>query len=301
MNLRDSRSNAAFTADPIAVIPPGDAYAVQAVRFRYQRGKVPPDGWTLDGLSFHVQAGEVLGVVGPNGSGKTSLLKVLARALTPEEGRVSLFDQDLDFMTQQKVACLVGVVPQETQHLFPFTVAETVLMGRFPHRSRRRWMGGFGWESRHDMTVAEQAMRTLDIEPLASRAVTDLSGGERQRVLIARALAQTPKVLLLDEPTAFLDLHHQVEICSVVRRLTDEHGLTVVLVSHDLNLVSQYCDRILLLDRGQIVGLGTPDTVIKPDVLESVYRCRVFVDRHPSSGLPRVTLPGRRFAGDDLP
>ena len=297
MNLRDSRSDDAFTTDSIGVVTPSDAYAVQAVRFRYQRGKVPPDGWTLDGLSFYVHTGEVLGVVGPNGSGKTSLLKVLTRALTPEEGRISLFDQDLDSMTQQDVACLVGVVPQETQHLFPFTVAETVLMGRFPHRSRSGWMGGFGWESRHDMAVAEQAMRTMDIGQLASRAVTNLSGGERQRVLIARALAQTPKVLLLDEPTAFLDLHHQVEICSVVRRLTDEHGLTVVLVSHDLNLVSQYCDRILLLDRGQIVGLGSPDTVIKPEVLESVYQCRVLVDRHPSSGLPRVTLPGRQFAG----
>ncbi|MEQ1848598.1 MAG: ABC transporter ATP-binding protein, partial [Nitrospira sp.] len=115
----------------------------------------------------------------------------------------------------------------------------------------------------------------------------------------ARALAQTPKVLLLDEPTAFLDLQHQVEICSVLRRLRDERGLTVVLVSHDLNLVSQYCDRILLLDHGQIVRLGVPDEVIEPEVLESVYRCRVLVDRHPSTGLPRITLPGRQLSGEN--
>jgi iron complex transport system ATP-binding protein len=246
-----------------------------------------------------VQEGEVLGVVGPNGSGKTSLLKVLARLMTPQQGHISLFGEDLSAKAQREVACLVGVVPQDTQMLFPFTVAESVLMGRFPHRARDRWIGGFGWESREDLAIAEQAMMTMDIVHLAHRSVTDLSGGERQRTVIARALAQTPKVLLLDEPTAFLDLQHQFEICSVLRRLRDEGGLTVVLVSHDLNLVSQYCDRILLLDHGKIVRLGGPGEVIEPEVLESVYRCRVLVDRHPSSGLPRITLPGRLLSGEN--
>jgi iron complex transport system ATP-binding protein len=120
----------------------------------------------------------------------------------------------------------------------------------------------------------------------------DVSGGERQRTVIARALAQTPNVLLLDEPTAFLDLQHQIEICAVLRRLKEDRGLTIVLVSHDLNLVSQYCDRLLLLDHGKVFRLGSPEEVIQPDVLERVYHCRVLVDRHPVSGLPRVTLPG---------
>jgi iron complex transport system ATP-binding protein len=293
----NGRSPAALIADSIGAIIPSDAYNVQFVRFRYQARESQVGRWILDGVSFPVQAGEVLGVVGPNGSGKTSLLKVLARVLTPQEGRVSLFGQDLASMTQQDVACVVGVVPQDTQQLFPFTVAETVLMGRFPHRPRGRWTGGLGWESRQDIAIAEQAMATMDIGHLAHRVVTDLSGGERQRVLIARALAQTPKVLLLDEPTAFLDLQHQVEICSLLRRLKESHGLTVVLVSHDLNLVGQYCDRILLLDNGQVVRQGCPEEVIEPDVLEAVYRCRVLVDRHPVSGLPRVTLPGRRLSG----
>ena len=140
-------------------------------------------------------------------------------------------------------------------------------------------------------------MITMDIIHFAHRAVTDLSGGERQRTMIARALAQTPKVLLLDEPTAFLDLQHQVEICSVLLRLKEESGLTVILVSHDLNLVSQYCDRLILLDGGRVVRLGRPQEVIEPEVLETVYRCRVLVDQHPASGLPRVTLPGRCLSG----
>lgn len=274
------------------------AYDVQAVRFRYQSRDSDAVKWTLDDVFFQVRHGEVLGIVGPNGSGKTSLLKMLARLLNPLEGRIDLFGRDLASMPQREVACVVGVVPQDTYNLFPFTVAETVLMGRFPHQPRDRWTGGLGWESREDVAIAQQAMMTMDMVQLAHRVVTDLSGGERQRTVIARALAQTPKVLLLDEPTAFLDLHHQVEICSVLRRLRDERGLTVVLVSHDLNLVSQYCDRILLVDCGRIVRLGDPDEVIEPDVLESVYRCRVFVDRHPGSGLPRVTLPGRHLSGD---
>jgi len=283
----------------VPVLERSHAYDIQSVRFRYPSNESQATRWILDDVSFQVQAGEVLGVVGPNGSGKTSLLKVLARLMSPQQGGITLFGQELAAKTQREVACLVGVVPQDTQILFPFTVAETVLMGRFPHRSRDGWVSGFGWESQEDVTIAEQAMMTMDIVHLTRRSVTGLSGGERQRTIIARALAQTPKVLLLDEPTAFLDLQHQVEICSALCRLRDEHGLTVVLVSHDLNLVSQYCDRILLLDHGQVVRLGGPDEVIEPEVLESVYRCRVLVDRHPSSGLPRVTLPGRHLPGDN--
>ncbi|MBS0152670.1 MAG: ABC transporter ATP-binding protein [Nitrospira sp.] len=249
--------------------------------------------WILDDLSFQVAEGEVLGIVGPNGSGKTSLLKLLARLASPQQGGVTLFGRDLTGMRQDEIARVVGVVPQDTQQLFPFTVAETVLMGRFPHRPRDRWGTACGWESGEDVAIAEEVMLTMDVVHLAQRAVTDLSGGERQRTLIARALAQTPRVLLLDEPTAFLDLQHQVEIGSVLCRLKAEGGLTVILISHDLNLVSQYCDRILLLDQGRVVRLGCPEQVIEQGTLESVYRCRVLVDRHPGTGLPRVTLPGR--------
>ena len=269
------------------------AYDVQSVRFRYQSRDAPTSGWVLHNVSFQVHGGEVVGIVGPNGSGKTSLLKILARLARPEQGCVNLFGRSLSGMAPVEVARVVGVVPQDTQQLFPFTVAETVLMGRFPHHPRDRWVTGLGWESAEDVMIAEEAMVTMDIVHLAHRAVTELSGGERQRTMIARALTQTPKALLLDEPTAFLDLHHQVEIGSVLHRLKEERGMTVIFVSHDLNLVSQYCDRLLLLADGQVVRLGSPEEVIEPEVLEQVYRCRVLVDQHPISGVPRVTLPGQ--------
>jgi iron complex transport system ATP-binding protein len=134
-------------------------------------------------------------------------------------------------------------------------------------------------------------MATMDVAHLTDRSITDLSGGERQRTVIARALAQTPKVLLLDEPTAFLDLQHQLEICSVLRSLKEDRGLTVVIVSHDLNLASQYCDRIVMLKEGAVYAIGSPTEVLRQDVLQTVYGCAVLIDAHPESGLPRITLP----------
>jgi iron complex transport system ATP-binding protein len=270
------------------------AYDVQRLGFAYRRaaGGRAANGWVLKDLAFQVREGEILGVIGPNGSGKTSLLKLLARVLRPVEGMVRLFWRELAGLSQDEVARTVALVPQESQLLFPFTITEMVLMGRFPHQ-RGRGLAGFGWEGAEDLRLAQEAMRETDVAHLAHRLVTDVSGGERQRAVIARALTQEPKILLLDEPTAFLDLQHQLEICAILRRLNKERGLTIILVSHDLNLASQYCDRLMLLDNGRVFRLGRPEEVIQPDVLETVYRCRVLVDPHPVSGLPRVTLPGR--------
>jgi iron complex transport system ATP-binding protein len=219
------------------------------------------------------------------------LLKLLAKVLRPHVGDMALFGRDLGTMPQVEVARIVAFVPQESPQIFSFTVMETVLMGRYPHHRGTKWSAGFGWESAEDVLIAEQAMQSTDLTHLAGRSVMDLSGGERQRCMIARALAQAPRVLLLDEPTAFLDLQHQMEICAIVRRLKEERGLTVVLVSHDLNLASQYCDRILMLKAGTLFRLGTPQEVIRVDVLRAVYGCDVLVDRHPESGVPRVTMP----------
>ncbi len=270
------------------------AYEVRSLRFQYQPLSRGLDNWVVDGLTFDIQAGEILGIVGPNGSGKTSLLKLLAKVLRPHDGAMALFGRDLDRLPQLEVARTVAFVPQESPQVFAFTVLETVLMGRFPHHHGAAWSAGFGWESAEDLSIAEQALQYTDLTSLAGRSVMDLSGGERQRCMIARALAQAPQVLLLDEPTEFLDLQHQMEICAIVRRLKEERGLTVVLVSHDLNLASQYCDRILMLKAGSLFRLGTVHDVIDRDVLKAVYGCDVLIDRHPESGVPRVTLPQYR-------
>jgi iron complex transport system ATP-binding protein len=269
----------------------GFAIEVEGLSFRYQRMHGRGRLWTLDHLSFRVEAGEILGIVGPNGSGKSSLLKVLSGLLPIGEGDVQLGGRSIQKRTQADIARMVAVVPQEYQQVFPFTVAETVLMGRFPHRTARWWSMGIGDETVGDLACVHQAMVDTDILSLADRLVSDLSGGERQRVMIARALAQEPKILLLDEPTAFLDINHQIEICSLVARLRAERGLTVVLVSHDLNVASQYCDRVLMLKEGGLCRIGSPDETIRPDVLRMVYGCDVVVDAHPQTGRPRVTMP----------
>ena len=270
------------------------AYEVRDVMFQYtHHGDAPRDHeWHLHRVSFDVAHGEVLGIIGPNGSGKTSLLKLLARLLRPHAGTIRLFGSDVADMPQDEVARMAAVVPQESHHMFDYTIVETVLMGRFPHR-RSSGLGLFSWEGEEDLHLANQAMEELDVLHLAGRSIHEVSGGERQRAVIARALTQEPRVVLLDEPTAFLDLNHQVEICRILRRLNEQRGLTVVLVSHDLNMASQYCDRLMLIDSGRVVRHGSPEAVLRPDVLTDVYRCAVMVDPHPVTGLPRVTLPGR--------
>lgn len=294
MSLSPGRAHSMIDQAGAGVVMSRKAYEVHALRFRYHPLSGGAADWVLDGPTFDIEAGEILGIVGPNGSGKTSLLKLLAKVLRPHEGNMALFGRDLGTMPQVEVARTVAFVPQESPQVFSFTVMETVLMGRYPHHHGAKWSAGFGWESAEDLSIAEQAMQYTDLTHLAGRSVMDLSGGERQRCMIARALAQAPQVLLLDEPTAFLDLQHQLEICAIVRRLNEERGLTVVLVSHDLNLASQYCDRILMLKAGALFRLGLPHDVIDAAVLRAVYGCDVLIDRHPESGVPRVTMPQYR-------
>jgi iron complex transport system ATP-binding protein len=266
----------------------GTAYALRDVTFGYASPNRHKSRPVVQDLICSIDSGKILGILGPNGSGKSTLLKLLARVLRPQTGSIELFGKPLSLLSQPDVARLVALVPQETLQIFPFTIAEMVLMGRFPHH--QGW-GGWHWEDSTDWQIAHQAMEDLDVSKLGNRLVTDVSGGERQRAVIARALTQQPQVLLLDEPTAFLDLNHQLDIARILRRLNRERDLTVILVSHDLNLASQYCDRLMLLHDGRIVEVGIPQEILRPDLLESVYGCRVLVDRHPQSGLPRVSLP----------
>ena len=267
---------------------PQPPFVMDAVTFGFGRKEMAAQSPVLKNVSLTIAAGEVLGILGPNGSGKSTLLKILMRILSPQRGKVELFGQPHDTFSQAEIARRVAFVPQETQQAFPFTISEMVLMGRYPHHNRT-W--GLGWESSQDRAVAMQAMNDLGISHLGTRLITNVSGGERQRAVIARALAQEPEILLLDEPTAFLDLHHQLEIARIIRRLNQKRRLTVVLVSHDLNLASQYCDRLLLLREGEVVLMGSPAQVIVRESLERVYGCPVLIDPHPQSGMPRVTLP----------
>jgi len=279
---------------PVGV--PLPAFEVNQLSFRYDSVLGHPSGdrsaWVISGMDFTVRQGEIVGVIGPNGSGKSSLLKLLARLVRPQEGTIRLFGAELGTLSRESISRQVAYMPQDLSYDFPFSVLDMVLMGRFPHRSGGVW-NLVGWERQEDLAVAEEAMIQADVTHLAKRMISTLSAGERQRVLLARALAQVPRVLMLDEPTAHLDLNHQLDVCRILQLVHAQLQMTVLLVSHDINLASQYCDRILVMKQGAVVCIGPPRDVIHPRVLSEVYGCQVLVDAHPDTGLPRVSLPSQ--------
>lgn len=233
----------------------------------------------LQDLSFGVPAGDFLTILGPNGSGKSTLLKLIDRILLPTKGRILLDGVSLQQYSRKELAQIIGYVPQETNWIFPFTVLEAVLMGRAPS------LGSLGFERKEDVEIARRAMDVMDIGPLRHKPVTALSGGERQRVLLARALAQEPRILLLDEPNAHLDLSHQLEMFRVVQRLNRDERLTVVSVSHDLNLAASFSKRILLLSSASgesgysVRAIGSPGEVLTKESIADVFHAQVTVDR----------------------
>lgn len=238
----------------------------------------------LDGITFTVERGAFAGILGPNGSGKTTLLRCLSRVLKPRRGTVLLEDRDLYRESPRRVALKMAVVPQENATVFSFTVGEVVLMGRTPHLKM------FQREGEADLAAAARAMELTGISHLADRPVTALSGGEYQRVVIARALAQEPEVILLDEPTSHLDINHQLELLELLKVLSRREKLTVVCVFHDLNLAAQYCDRLILMKEGRIFALGRPEEVLTPQNIRSVFGASVAVRRHPLSGRPLIAV-----------
>jgi len=242
----------------------------------------------ISGLSLQVERGDFLGIIGPNGSGKTTLLRTIARVLEPSAGRVVFMGKDVYQMSARELARKMAVLGQEHSAEYDFTVHEVVLMGRTPH------LGRFQGERKHDLQIAEHAMRVTNVLHLKDRLITELSGGERQRVMIARALAQEPEVLLLDEPTAYLDVGHQTEILSIIRRLNATSQLTVIGVFHDLNLASEYCDKLVLLDRGRIRALGDPFSVLTAENISAAYGSTAVVSRHPFLPKPHVLVLPRR-------
>ena len=266
-------------------------------RRRFEAGYAADAPPILARLTLEVRHGEFVGVVGPNGSGKSTLVRALSRTLRPARGVVLLAGRDLYAdVSARDAARQIGVVPQDSQAAFDFTVREVVEMGRAPRLPRRP----FAAATAGDALAVREALRLAGVEALSERAVTTLSGGERQRTLLARALAQEPDVLLLDEPTAHLDLRHQTQMLALARALAHEHGKAVLAVLHDLNLAAGYCDRLLLLHEGHIVAQGTPEEVLTAANLRQVYGVRVWVRRHPLTGRPwLLTLPEQGAALPD--
>ncbi len=242
------------------------------------------DTWALRNVSLKAWAGELLGVLGPNGSGKSTLLRIMDGLIAPQEGQVRLKGRILRELSRFELARSVAMVSQENHFQFSFSVMEVVLMGRFPHMRRLQFEGERDW------VAARKALQATNTQDLAGRDIHALSGGERQRVLIARALSQEPCALLLDEPTSFLDLKHKREIFRLARSLAQDAGLGVVVVSHDMDLAAQYCDRLLVLKEGRVVAMGAPGDVLTVETIGTVFDCPVRVDAHPDTGRPRVTM-----------
>jgi len=232
---------------------------VKNISFSYDSVEV------LGDISFELKQGEILGIVGPNGSGKTTLLRCINKVLKPKGGVVFLDDINLALIRQKEIAQKIGVVPQNSTHRFPFTVFDIVLMGRFPHKGR------FDKEKEEDFDIVDRYLSLSGISHLASRLITEISGGEHQKVVIARALAQKPQVLLLDEPTLHLDINHQIELLELLKVLAKDENLIVIMVSHDLNLAARYSDKILILKEGKIYQAGLPEEVITYQCIKEVY------------------------------
>jgi iron complex transport system ATP-binding protein len=246
--------------------------------------------WGLEGIDFELKRGELVGMIGPNGSGKSTLLRLMDGLLRAEGGEILLQDRPMSSCRRGDIARQIAMVPQESVFRFPFSVFEVVLMGRFAH------MGLLPFEGREDLEIARQSMRLTETLDLATRSINELSGGEKQRVLIARALTQRAHIIMLDEPTSFLDIRHKVEIFELISSLARAQEISVIIVSHDISLAAQYCNRMLLLHDGRVFKTGTPEEVVTADNIGTAYQCPVLVDKNPITDTPRITVLSRRTA-----
>ncbi|MEW5978358.1 MAG: ABC transporter ATP-binding protein [Acidobacteriota bacterium] len=253
---------------------------VSSVSFSYQ-------AFQLEAIQFAVRSGEFVSVLGSNGSGKSTLLKLISGFLTARDGSIRLAGRQVNQIPLQERARRIALVAQESHLTFPMTVRDFVLQGRRPYLS---WLG---FETKADWDVVEEVMSLTDCLPMAARNILELSGGEKQRVILARALAQQPQLMLLDEPTIHLDVGYQMELVSLIRSLSRERRFTTIMVTHELNIAAEFSDKLLLLNGGRMVAFGLPEQVLREEVLREVFRTHLLVDRNPVSGGPRVTPVGK--------
>jgi iron complex transport system ATP-binding protein len=238
----------------------------------------------IKNVSLEIKKGDFLGIIGPNGSGKTTLLRLLTKVITPQEGSITFAGKNIESMSLKEFARNVAFVTQDMESNFSFSVLEIVLLGRIPH------LGRLQLETKVDYSISEKALGMTDTLHLKEKKMDELSAGERQRVIIAKALAQQPFLLFLDEPTAHLDIGHQIQILDLLKRLNQRDNLTIVMVLHDLNLASEYCNRILLLNEGEIFKEGSPQEVLTYQNIEAVYKTVVVVNNNPITSKPYVVL-----------
>ena len=257
--------------------------SVEQVSYAYTPNPSQAPLFTLEALSFQARPGEIVAILGPNASGKSTLLKLISGALQPLSGRIFLDGQATNTLPLKTRAQRIALVQQESALLFPARAWEFVLQGRHPYGKSLRF------ESREDVIVAENALAQVGASHLADRWMDKISGGEKQRVILARALSQQPVLLLLDEPTLHLDIGAQVDLLASLRRLAMENRYTVVIVTHELNLVGEYADQVVLLHKGKCLRVGTPAAVYQTELLEQVFQAPLSVEMTPS-GRPRVTL-----------
>ncbi len=251
---------------------------IQRISFSYL------DAQVLHNINLSIKAGEMVGLLGPNGSGKTTLIKLASGVLKPGQGEIKLNGANLGRLSRKSIARSIAVVPQQFNIPFAFTTTEVVTLGRTP------FLRAFAEEGEVDRQFISNALELVGISDLKERRFDELSGGERQKVILAMALAQQPKLLLLDEPIVHLDITHQVEILELVRRLNVERGLTIIAAMHDLNLASLYFDRLILLKEGRVSADGTPAQVLTEDIIKKVFSASVKVGPHPVTGVPHIII-----------
>ena len=253
---------------------------IDSLSYRYDNKTV------LDEISLNIRGGEMIGILGPNGCGKTTLLKNLNRNLRPHGGCVMISGTDIGGISKKEIAKNMAVVPQSNEIRFAFTVKEIVGMGRMPFQE------SFRGETGEDMEIIDRAMEQTGLTEFADRYINTLSGGERQRAIIARAITQTPKIILMDEPTLHLDINMQFEVLDLIRRLSKENDLTVVIVSHDLPMVTRYCDRVVLIHDHKVFAMGTPEEVLTRENMRIVFNVDAELEKDPRTGNSTVRLFG---------